>query len=842
MKGLDKVWGGAYRARPAIITAVCASMVLPAYAATVDEIIVTTRRTEENLQDIPVAVRAFDEEFLLKQAIRTTDQVAALVPGVQFDQSFSAADTRITIRGIASERGRTSSAVLIDGIDVTGENVTAGGGSSLLNTRLLDLQRVEVIKGPQSALYGRNAFAGAISYVSRQPSLDETEINLFADYSTFDTTGNATDVRASISGPVIEGKLALGLNVGYYDNTGNYRNNNQAVPAANSHLNGEDSIGARLSAVWTPTDTVAVTANLMYSDREVTPRAAVKVANANTFYLNGTQLPAGTTPEFSFLGTQDFGQWLGTVPDVSASDINYSISERTNAPFAGSTDETLLAYIKLDWDLGAVTFRSNSSYLDNEATLQEDAEYQDGVGTVFMGVGLSLANDYQDATDSTYINQEFTLESNDWERGTWLVGVQYFRDDTKNVDTSLGWYNDPFITFVPGLCGAAPFQAACSFADSAIAGEPPKVIERDTDSRSLFGLVGYDLTDRLRVTAEARYIRDEITVTTNTAIDRVSQYILNVPIDFSFGAPPVLPARDTQASNTLNPRLALDFRLNDDMLFYGSAAKGTKPAGFGTAQFATPQNARIDQEKIYAYELGAKTNWADGALQANVAIFYNDYQDRQVGVTVTDPNTLWPAAGIVNAAQAITQGFEVDITWRPIDELTLALAYAFTDAEWDDFNYSDIRAQAGQALRGKDLAICGNAQGDCSGAQLAGVPENAMTLIGNYTAPLAGDMEWFVNVIGSYQDERALFDQINTPYVDSFWNWDAQLGLQTEQWTVQLYSTNLLNDETPRWAQGLPDFRDGMYGGNFGGEPRDEAVFAFLPPPRQIGLRASYRF
>ncbi|MEE4184285.1 MAG: TonB-dependent receptor plug domain-containing protein, partial [Gammaproteobacteria bacterium] len=553
MKVFNHVWRSV---SPVILTAVGAGIALPADAATVDEIIVTTRRGEENLQDIPVAVRSFDEEFLQKQAIRTTEQIAALVPGVQFDQSFSAADTRITIRGIASERGRTSSAVLIDGIDVTGENVTAGGGSSLLNTRLLDLERVEVIKGPQSALYGRNAFAGAISYVSRQPSLEETEINLFADYSTFDTTGNATDVRASISGPVIDGKLALGLNVGYFDNTGFYRNNNQAVPAANSRLNGEESIGARLSAVWTPTDNVAVTANLMYSDREVTPRGAVKVANANTFYLNGAELPAGTTPEFSFLGNQDFGQWLGTVTSVSPENINYSISERTNAPFAGSTDETLLAYVKVDWDLGAVTLRSNSSYLDNKATLQEDAEYQDGVGTVFMGVGLSLANDYQDATDSTYINQEFTLESNDWDRGTWLVGVQYFRDDTKNVDTSLGWYNDPFIVFVPGLCGSGPFQAACSFADSAIAGDPAKVIERDTDSRSIFGLVGYDLTDNLRITAEARYIRDEITVTTNTAIDRVSQYILNVPIDFSFGAPPVLPARDTQSSNTLNPRVA----------------------------------------------------------------------------------------------------------------------------------------------------------------------------------------------------------------------------------------------------------------------------------------------
>jgi outer membrane receptor protein involved in Fe transport len=842
MKGFNQAWRYARAARPTIMTAVCASLALPVYAATVDEIVVTTRRTEENLQDIPVAVTAFGEEFIRNQAIRTTDQIAALVPGVQFDQSFSAADTRITIRGVASERGRTSSAVLIDGIDVTGENITAGGGSSLLNVRLLDLERVEVIKGPQSALYGRNAFAGAISYITRQPSLDETEINLFADYGTFETTGNAADVRASISGPVVEGKLALGLNVGYFDNSGFYRNNNPNVPAANSRLNGEESIGARLSALWTPTDNLAITANLSYSDREVAPRGVVKVGNANTFYLMGNRLPPGTAPEFSFLGNQDYGQWLGTVPKVSASDINLSISERTNAPFEGSKDETLLAYVKLDWDLGSVTFKSNTSYLDNEASLQEDAEYQDGVGTVFMGVGLSLANDYFDETDSTYINQEFTLESNDWDRGSWLVGIQYFRDDTKNVDQSLGWYNDPFIVFVPGLCGSNPFQAACSFADSAAAGVPPKITERDTDSRSIFGLVNYDITDKLSVTAEARYIRDEITVTTNTAIDRVSQYILNVPIDFSFGAPPVLPARDTQSSNTINPRLALDYSLNDDVLFYGSAAKGTKPAGFGTAQFATPQNARIDQEKLYAYEIGAKTSWADGALQANIAVFYNDYQDRQVGVTVVDPNTGWPAAGIVNAAEATTQGLEVDITWRPIDELTLALAYSFTDAEWDDFNYTTIRAQSGDVVDGKDMAICGNAQGDCSGAQLAGVPENAMTLIGNYTAPLSGELEWFVNIIGSYQDERALFDRVDTAFVDSFWNWDAQIGLQTEQWTVQLYSTNLLDDETPRWAQGYQDFRDGMYGGGFGGEPRDESVFAFLPPPRQIGLRASYRF
>ena len=795
----------------------------------------TTRRVAENIQDIPVAVTAFGAEFIERQGIATTADVAMLVPGVQFDQSFSAADTRITIRGIASERGRTSAAVLVDGVDVSGENITAGGGSSLLNTRLLDLERVEVIKGPQSALYGRNAFAGAINYITRLPSLDESDINVYADVADYSTY----DLRGGISGPVIEGKLALGVNFGYYSTDGYFRNNNTVVPTANANLNGAESKGGRLVALWTPTDALTLTGSLSYSENESDQRALVKVGNANTFYLNGQRLPDGTVADFSFNGAMDYGQWLGKVSKVPEQGVNLSISERTNAPFAGITDDTLLAYLKLDWDLGATTFKSVTSYLKNQATLDEDVDYQDGTGTFFMGVGLSIANEYRDATDTRYFNQEFTLESNDWARGNWLVGVSYFDESTDNSDNSTGWFNDPFITFVPGFCGAAPFQVTCSYAASALAGDPAKTISRDTESFSLFGLVGLDLTERLRLTAEARYIEDKITVSTNTAIDRVSQYILNLPIDFSFGAPPVLPATDTQKSDTINPRLALDFRLTEEVLLYGSAAKGTKPAGFGTSQFGTPQNARVKQEKLYAYELGAKSTWRDGRLQANVALFFNDYQDRQVGVTVTDPNTGWPQAGIVNAAEAETRGIEVDISWRPIEALTLALGYAYTDAEWTDFNFSEIRSGGATV---KDRAICGNAAGDCSGMDVAGVPENALSLLANYTAPLRGDMEWFATVIGVFQDERAVFDRINTPTIDSYWNWDAQIGLQTSNWTVQLYADNLFDDDTVRWGQGYNDFRDGMYGGSFGGEPRDETVFAFLTSPRVVGVRASYRF
>ena len=122
--------------------------------------------------------------------------------------------------------------------------------------------------------------------------------------------------------------------------------------------------------------------------------------------------------------------------------------------------------------------------------------------------------------------------------------------------------------------------------------------------------------------------------------------MLNIPIDLA-GVPDddgvaiaavSLPQRDSQKSDSINPRVALDFSFNDDVLFYGSAAKGTKPGGFGTAQMSLPQIAKMDQETLYAYELGAKTTWLDQSLRLNGALFFNQYKDRQVGVTVTDPD------------------------------------------------------------------------------------------------------------------------------------------------------------------------------------------------------------
>ena len=140
-----------------------------------EEFVVTTRKKEENIQDVPIAVDAISAEQIERRGIANVAEVVKLSTSVQFDQSFGPQDTRIAIRGLSNTRGRSNVAFLVDGVDVTTENFVSAGSGLLANQRLLtDVQRIEIVKGPQSALYGRAAFAGAISYTTAEPG-DEFE-------------------------------------------------------------------------------------------------------------------------------------------------------------------------------------------------------------------------------------------------------------------------------------------------------------------------------------------------------------------------------------------------------------------------------------------------------------------------------------------------------------------------------------------------------------------------------------------------------------------------------------------------------------------------------------------
>ena len=204
-----------------VATGVGVLIALPATAQddpAFEEIVVTTRKKEENLQDIPISVSALSREDMERAGVREMNQIAHHVSSLQFDRGYSPADTRLVIRGLAPTRGRPNAATLVDGIDISSEAIGVAGGTMLINPRMLDIERVEVVKGPQSALYGRSAFAGAVQYVTRDPS-DETEGEFGLDgaeegYYTF---------KGSLSGPLGE-RAGYRLNAMYWEEGGFYQN------------------------------------------------------------------------------------------------------------------------------------------------------------------------------------------------------------------------------------------------------------------------------------------------------------------------------------------------------------------------------------------------------------------------------------------------------------------------------------------------------------------------------------------------------------------------------------------------------------------------------------------
>jgi iron complex outermembrane recepter protein len=235
-------------------------------AIALEEIVVTARKREENLQDVPLAVNAISAETLQRQGVRDVQGIIERDPSLSFDLGIAPYDTRIVIRGLSPTRGRPNVATLIDGVDVSSEAIGVAGGSLLINPRLVDIARVEIVKGPQSALYGRSAFAGAISYITADPD-DEVGGSTSVDFNQQDQK----EIKASLSLPLTD-TLGIRLNGYFFEERGFYRNS-----TTGKYVGGGDGLGGSLTVKWQPNDTYSVKFRTEYSDDSFDPPAQASV-------------------------------------------------------------------------------------------------------------------------------------------------------------------------------------------------------------------------------------------------------------------------------------------------------------------------------------------------------------------------------------------------------------------------------------------------------------------------------------------------------------------------------------------------------------------------------------
>lgn len=609
-------------------------------AETIEEVIVTAQKRSESLSDVPISITAMTGSDIQELELKTADELVAFVPNLQMQSNQGSTGGKYYLRGIG------------DGI--TTANGVAGVGifvdevylnSNVVNMfTLFDLERVEVLRGPQNTLYGRNTTGGAINFVTRRPDIADG------------TNGHAEFGVGNIGRFDFDGAIgfAVGDNVaariavnsqnrdGLYDNptTGNEESDIER------HV-----IRAQLL--------VNATADL---DLLFNVHGGTNRGENRRYKSIGTIDPAALSPPVnSVYGfaqdvscTSGFQLGNGCV-DIGGFRDNDDL--RDNFSDEPTPHEDLDAYggaITLNWRLPHFDLTSITSFDSFDFAMTEDTD--GGPNPLFVFLQTSEADQ---------ISQEIRLTSNTEGPLQWIAGAYFFNEDLRQTATAL---TRATLNFGPSEFGRG------SSADF------------ETDNLAAFGEIAYAITDIVKLTVGLRYTSetkdgDTLGYIFDPAIvPRGATFDLNRALANTF-APPVVSGFD-ETWKEPGGRIVLDFQVTDAALLYGSISRGFKGGNFNASTAAALNGFAglvVDPEFITTYEIGAKTRWMDGRLVLNGALFYNDYTDQQVnrleaGVTI-----------LTNAAESSIVGGELELQWVPADGWFIRASLGLLDGKFDSY-------------------------------------------------------------------------------------------------------------------------------------------------------------
>jgi outer membrane receptor protein involved in Fe transport len=550
------------------------------------------------------------------------------------------------------------------------------------------------------------------------------------------------------------------------------------------------------------------------------------------------------------------------------------------ANFPGTDRNITRGSLNLVWDLGSVEFTSLTHVADAKTDQWEGAE------DVSAWADPTPAEFILENRTKLY-SQEFRLASNNDSKVQWLGGALLWRENVNVEDGSYTCLNYTGFTggpFVPQPCG--PFMAEIfPGAPLNVPGDGQTPLNSDrwlrqTEHWSVFGLVEWQFLDQWKVAFEGRQTWEDYDVRgpdrDNGIIDpsgtlcglQGGDSCLNILGPGTQGnGLTVVPNRrgGTDDDSFFAPKVTLTYTPTDDALLYLSWAETRKPKAIstliaGTGTFFTRscvedpdtgvpledgpvcdpiEGYRVKQEKLDYYEFGWKTDWFDRRVRVNGALFYQDFKNKQVSTQITDPNTGFAVARVVNAGAAEVLGAELEVTWQVTENLSLFGSHTWLDTEYTD--YKTNTTGVGRIAYGGNCTIvvvgAGNqCQVSYDGNQLERAPENAFFGNLRYQRNLVGDTRWFFEADASYQDSRFTSEDNNLILPD-YWLANFRFGVTNKTWDVLAFVDNAFDDDTVK------------VGFNDGDIPTFFSTFRFLdkatvtlPDPRLYGVRATYRF
>ncbi len=609
---------------------------------TIEEIIVTARKREERLQETPISITAFSAADLQRRTIESLSDIGRSTPNMDFsfstNGSGSGTNAQIYIRGVGQQDFLLTTDPGV-GIYVDGVYFARSMGGVL---DVLDFERVEVLRGPQGTLFGKNTIGGAINIVTAKPGND------FAGRATV-TGGNYSriDANLSIDIPLVEDKLLAKFAASSRNRDGYGRR-----LIDNKKLGDINRDSSRLVLRWLASDNVDVTLSADYSRvrEESVQQALVFVDPTNAPILQLWNALVG------FPSGQPITSDLIQADPFDTLQTGRSIN---------NLDQWGLA-LTIDWDLGTVNIKSITAYRDQEADFARDGD----------GSPATYVHTFNQTAQNQF-SQELQFSGSSFgERLHWLAGGYLFDEDAvdnTDVDLAGGLFNalemlpGPLICLGPGgtpPCAGGAGNPFNQFLDLQF------FIFNDISIKSYagFGQGTFNLTDRLSLTAGLRYTYEKKTYSLTHIRKNAGTFVV----------PPTVISDNW---NSVSPRFGIEYQASPDLLFYSSAARGFKSGGFNGRPTTQGEVESYDPEFLWSYEVGLKSEWFGRRLRFNTALFYNDYTDIQLSsVRATPEGNLLLV--VENAGKAKVKGFEIELLTRPIANLELSGGIGFIDAKF----------------------------------------------------------------------------------------------------------------------------------------------------------------
>ena len=612
----------------------------------ISEIIVTATRVSERLSRVAASVTAFDQVKLDEEGVRSMDDVSRLAPGVTFTNTSYSGRTDIAIRGIGSQVGASTTGIYIDDTPVQVRNI---GQSTNPYPEIFDLQRIEVLRGPQGTLFGAGSEGGAVRFITPQPSLDHYTGYGRAETSVTDGGDPSWEAGMAIGGPIVEDKLGFRASA-WKRRTGGYidRVSNIDFHSTDKNANYRDAVVGRLALGVAPTDWLTVTPSVLYQ----------KTEDNDTSLFNER------------ISNPKQGTFL-----------------RPDPLYAPVDDKFVLSALNVQANLGRFTLTSVTSYFDRKGYAR--ADFSLTLPQLVLGPqvfadrlylqglpGYTLASDYPTKQES--FTQELRLQAgNPDDRLNGIVGI--FVQRSKQQGTQ--FFVDPQLPdLVAAYFGGLPVEAVFRTPMTTPTQSYIAIDKAHDDQDAIFGELSYRVTDKLKVTAGARYAK------TSFEFDSFQAG--------PWAGTPGLSAAGTQKEKPFTPKLGLTYSFDDNNLIYATASKGFRVGGANKAIPVTTDGCRADLEafgltqligpydsdSVWSYEVGSKSN---GLFGGNVQLFTSAYYLKWSDIQQSVPLPRCGAFFIGNLGSAVSVGGDVQFDVRVNPHFELSGAVAYNDAYYD---------------------------------------------------------------------------------------------------------------------------------------------------------------